>query len=1076
MRLFRPTETARRHVAWILGLILATFAQPNAQSPNGFLSSVQIPSKQTGIAATDLDPLSPEALTLSAESAKLRRDGKYSETLSLATRALEAGEIALGTDHSWARWRRPSQDLSPPPQQSAGAEHAPEVTTLEPGKPVEREISGGQKHGYQFPLSTGQHVAVVIRRQGINVGVTLRVPGGQTFPLLDGIIGPSEATFRQIAESSGVYQLDVYARAKAPTGRYEIRITELRPATENDRDLQRARKLFAEYWRLHRQGRHFEARPPLIESLKIREKVLEPDDLLVAATLGQLAANYRDTGDYASAEPLDLRRLKITEKAHGPDHPEVATVLTGMVANEMDKGDYVKVEEMALKAIGIFERAQQAETSYEVAWLSNVLGSMHYERGDYGRAEQYYQRARVIQEKMFGPEHFHLADSFSLLGRVAYDTGDYAKAKALYQRALTLWEKALGPDHLGATGYRNELAAVYITTGDYAKAETLYRQSLSTHEQKGAMSKLEVQETLYGLARLHAAQGHSTEALEFQTRASEIEESYVGLNLTIGSERARLAFLDKLSLRSSRHISLHTDLVPNDPAARDLAVTTILRRKGRVQDALSESIAALRQRFGGEDQQLLDQLSDTTSRLANLVLNGPQKATAGEYQEQIKTLEEQREKLEVEISRRSAGFNRRTQPATLAAVRAMIPDGAALVEFAVYRPFDPKAPDNKNAYGDPRYVAYVFRRSGEVQWRELGEAKAIDTAIGKWREALRDPARKDVQLLAKAVDQKVMSPVRLLVGDATQLLISPDGALNLIPFAALVDERGSYLVERYSLTYLTSGRDLLRLQAKRDSKSPAVVLADPAFGEPQVIKAPVGPNGSSKVQLDHSQVFFGPLPGVGAEVRALKELLPQATFLTRAKATKAALKRVRGPRILHIATHGFFLQNDPRVADRIMQTKDTRQLSKLATNVENPLLRSGLALAGANQGVSGGDNGVLTAFEMAQLNLWGTKLVVLSACDTGIGEVKNGEGVYGLRRALVLAGTESQMVSLWPVSDSRTRDLMIGYYQALLQNEGRSEALRQVQLRMLSSKARSHPYYWASFIQTGEWANLKGER
>jgi CHAT domain-containing protein len=215
---------------------------------------------------------------------------------------------------------------------------------------------------------------------------------------------------------------------------------------------------------------------------------------------------------------------------------------------------------------------------------------------------------------------------------------------------------------------------------------------------------------------------------------------------------------------------------------------------------------------------------------------------------------------------------------------------------------------------------------------------------------------------------------------------------------------------------------------------------------------------------------------VGAEVRALKGLLPRATFFTRADATKAALKHVRAPRILHIATHGFFLQNDSRIIGRATQTKDTRQLSKQVTNVENPLLRSGLALAGANQSVSEDDNGVLTAFEMAHLNLWGTKLVVLSACDTGIGEVKNGEGVYGMRRALVLAGTESQMVSLWPVSDSRTRDLMIGYYQMLLQNQGRGEALRQVQLRMLSSRAHSHPYYWASFIQTGEWANLKGER
>lgn len=144
--------------------------------------------------------------------------------------------------------------------------------------------------------------------------------------------------------------------------------------------------------------------------------------------------------------------------------------------------------------------------------------------------------------------------------------------------------------------------------------------------------------------------------------------------------------------------------------------------------------------------------------------------------------------------------------------------------------------------------------------------------------------------------------------------------------------------------------------------------------------------------------------------------------------------------------------------------------------VENPLLRSGLALAGANLHKSGDDDGVLTALEAAGLDLWGTKLVVLSACDTGVGEVKNGDGVYGLRRALVLAGSESQVMSLWPVSDTATRDLMIDYYTGLQAGRGRGEALRQVQLRMLASKNRQHPYYWASFIQSGEWAKLDGKR
>jgi CHAT domain-containing protein len=186
--------------------------------------------------------------------------------------------------------------------------------------------------------------------------------------------------------------------------------------------------------------------------------------------------------------------------------------------------------------------------------------------------------------------------------------------------------------------------------------------------------------------------------------------------------------------------------------------------------------------------------------------------------------------------------------------------------------------------------------------------------------------------------------------------------------------------------------------------------------------------------------------------------------------------------VLHIATHGFFLRDqeappvDTRGGPDGDQLRIPATLNKWAAKVENPLLRSGLALAGANERRSGDDDGVLTAMEAASLDLWGTRLVVLSACNTGLGEVRNWEGVYGLRRALVLAGSETQVMSLWPVLDKQTRRLMVGYYRRLLKGEGRSEALRQVQLEMLKDAKLRRPYYWASFIQAGEWANLDGRR
>jgi CHAT domain-containing protein len=166
----------------------------------------------------------------------------------------------------------------------------------------------------------------------------------------------------------------------------------------------------------------------------------------------------------------------------------------------------------------------------------------------------------------------------------------------------------------------------------------------------------------------------------------------------------------------------------------------------------------------------------------------------------------------------------------------------------------------------------------------------------------------------------------------------------------------------------------------------------------------------------------------------------------------------------------------PSPTTRNVRRNPATRMGKWIVRVANPLLRSGLALAGANQGKNGEEDGILTALEAAGLNLWGTQLVVLSACDTGVGEVRNGDGVYGLRRALILAGVESQIMSLWPVADTSTRDLMTGYYNALQQGEGRNEALRRVQLQMLQNKDRQHPFYWASFIQSGKWTTLAEKR
>ncbi|HWN10510.1 MAG TPA: CHAT domain-containing tetratricopeptide repeat protein [Pyrinomonadaceae bacterium] len=1007
-----------------------------------------------------------------------------------------------------------------------------DITVLDSGSRVEREISGGQVHSYRITLLAGQFASIAVQQRGVDVAEEVFAPDGKLIAGFDFEARLDEAERTEfVSETAGVYRLDVKAIFRGAAGRYEVRVKEIRAATESDRSLHEAQRLSTESSKLRVSGKFDEALTLAARALEVGEKAAaEPS--YIAFLLNELGLLQTDKGEYAKAEASYQRAHAINEKTLGPEHPQTALSLKGLATVYTYKDDFGKARPLFQQAVEITEKSVGAEHPKVAAGLSNRgtfhskvgdlmqaerdlqralaiaektldpddlltsqvlnnLGHLYILKKDYDRADTSLQRALAIKEKLLGPDHSQLAYPLLNLGRIARERKDYDRSLEMYRRALAIQEKALGPEHLEVAVLLNNIANVYKSKGDYAKPFELYQRALNVAEKSAGPYHGFTMVVLGNLARTYAARGDITNALKFQARVDDRLETALGLNLAIGSERQKLAYFDSLAERTDRTISLHAHLAPTVPAASALAALVLLQRKGRILDAMSESLTSLRQRFNPEDQKLLDQLNETTAKLAKLALNGPQEMTAHEYHKQLSELEEKKEKLEAQVSHRSAEFRAQSQPVTLAAVQAKIPANAALIEFAIYRPFDPRVELNSEAYGKPRYIAYILRGQGDVQWRDLGDAQVLDADVGKLRQALRDPQRGDVRDLARLVDEKVMQPVRGLLGGAKHLLISPDGELNLIPFAALVDEEGRYAVGRYSFTYLTSGRDLLRMQVARESKTRPLVIANPSFGEPasELLATNIAANvatarnrrRSVTTGRDITEVYFASLSGTADEAEKIRKLFRQSDMLSGAQATESALKEVTAPQFLHVATHGFFL-SEPGVARSQMASpvgaavatnspaQATMRSINASAKIANPLLRSGLALTGANSRSGGSDDGILTALEASGLNLWGTKLVVLSACDTGVGEVRNGEGVYGLRRAFVLAGADSLVMSLWPVSDYPTRRLMTEYYQNLKLGLGRGEALRQAQLRLLDDKL--HPFYWANFIQSGDWTGI----
>lgn len=818
----------------------------------------------------------------------------------------------------------------------------------------------------------------------------------------------------------------------------------------------------------------------LTRAIALYEREVPKNEGNISASLNNLAEVYLRRGDLRRAESLQERALVLLEKAVGPDHEDVAVLLNNMAASAVERGDYARGIPLLSRALSIHEK-RLGPTHTDVAAAAGNLGEVYLRMQDTARAEPLLTRAAAIREAAHGPDHPLVANSLNNLGSLLSQKGDFKRAETLFSRAVAIYEKAFGKEHPAIAAPLTNLALIYQDRGEFNRVEASLNRVIAIQE--GALGAMHPALALSHrhLGSYYRMKGDLVRAVAEQEKAEEINERHLGLLIATGSEEQKLALMATLANATNTTLSTHLMSARENEAAARLAMTTILRRKGRVLDAMVDSQSALRSRLKPEDQALLDDLASARSALAKALLRAPgegEGAPAG-ASISITAIEKEVRRLEVAVSAKSAEFRVQSEPVTVEKIQSLLPEDTALLELTMYRQVGSDAAGS----GD-HYAAYVLRRTGAPKAVDLGPAAAIDDKVRALREALSNPERTDVRSIGRALDELVMRPIRPILAGARVLAISPDSSLNLIPFGALVDEDGRFLIERASVYYLTSGRDLLRRELRAPSRQGPVILANPRF-DAQGDGAVKGDGEASRAgELTRlARARFTPLPGTAEEAEALREVLTKPVVRTGTDATKAILRTLHGPSILHIATHGFFLDdqaksaggrgleleaNAPLPAAPPSEATNTKNADSNTINLpNNPLVRSGLALAGANADLTTRADGILTALEASALDLYGTDLVVLSACETGIGSTRVGDGVYGLRRAFVIAGAETQVMSLWKVDDAATRDLMIAFYTELRRGGARSESMHKVQLGMLGRKEAAHPYFWASFIVSG---------
>jgi CHAT domain-containing protein/Tfp pilus assembly protein PilF len=830
----------------------------------------------------------------------------------------------------------------------------------------------------------------------------------------------------------------------------------------------------------HVAGKYAEAEGLLIRALTIDVKALGPDDPKIASILNNLGEAYREQGKYADAEHVYLRAMAIDARAYGQDSGELVPVLNNLGLLYGAEGRNSEAEALHLRALAIAPKAY-GKDSIAVAITLNCLGTLYMGQRRYADAEPLMRRSLEIRQKVLPPDHPDIGTALNNLAAIYLAEDKYADAEPLFQKALSIDQSRHGKDHPVVAIDLNNLAALDRDQGKFTEAEKEYLQALSIQEKALPPYHPATTNTLEDLADLYYAQDNYQKAAPyFQRNIASIEHEFQ-YNFTFMSEQDRLRFLQTVSGRFPVYFSFCTKYYDKDPALAGAMYNVALWQKGVIASSIASLLSHVANSGDKATLELLQQLSSKRAEIARRM-----SAAAQDTKElaEITELTQQADEMERGLAKRSSVVAERDRMASLTwhdISRALAP-GEAAVEFVRFGYFD-----GKIRTGAVKYVALIVTPATRTSPAlvSLGDADQLEISALQdyWHRVEGGPAATP----ASGVEfyRELWKPLESKLGGAKRVYLSPDGLLNQISLAAVPGEDGRLLIEKYDLRIVLSTRDLLRPKAVPASRT-AVLIGDPQFDltEEQQRAALAGNKqknaGEAAVQIARVSQSTDPgaglrsqdqpgqalqrLAGTQEEMKSVAGLLSNAGWkvqtFTGPEALEETVKGIKGARVLHIATHGFFEADQaPANAQR---------------GVENAMLRSGLYFAGANRVLTGEhpagdlDDGVLTAYEATGLNLQGTELVVLSACETGLGESANGEGVFGLRRALQEAGAQTVLMSMWKVPDNETRQLMTAFYTKWLAGKDKPTALREAQLELRQDVIRrwqeDRPHDWAAFV------------
>jgi CHAT domain-containing protein/Tfp pilus assembly protein PilF len=842
------------------------------------------------------------------------------------------------------------------------------------------------------------------------------------------------------------------------------------------------------------------------QALAIKEK-LAPNSLDVAGTLHNLGNVAVDRGDLARAEELYQQALAIFEHL-APNSLQVAGTLHNLGIVARNRGDLARAEQLYQQALAIKEKL--APNSLDVASTLNNLGIVAYSRGDLARAEQYYQQALAIKEKL-APNSLQVAGTLNNLGNVAADRGDLARAEQLYQQALAIYEK-LAPNSLEVASTLNNLGIVALDRGDLAAAERYLQQVLAIYE-KLAPNSLEVASTLNNLGLVALDRGDLAAAERYLQQALAICEKLAPNSLEVASTLGNLGLvaLDRGDLAAAERylqqaLAIREKLAPNslDVATTLQNLANLARQQKNYPQAQRYLARALEiyetQRITIQDPETKaafgEQYFNAYTLQAQLALNQqqPQQAALVLERSRARTLAElmhtrdltlpdnapkalrdliaqqeqlQRDFLLLARQQRQANANDADTVQRLQAQSRQLADRQRKLDQRLRQQFpnyaellNPQPPSLKrvqaaldantvllyHAFADTELLIVAVSRQTVRGYRVKVDPRTLENDLAAFRKLVAKPPlertaseRRKLPALGQRLYATLIKPAEPSLKNATTVLLCPEGALNQLPWGALivaVDKQGrpTYWVERVALGITLSAGVYLQAKAVRPAPRGVAIAAVSQYRRQQVAQAP-----KTAQLVRRSGRALGDLPAVKQEVAQVRRLLGKqgvAAVLEAAATPERARQIAQNARVVHFACHARADNVDP--------------------------LGSGLLLAPA-----GSDEGLLTAADVVSKWRLRADVVMLSACETAVGQVRRYEGMYGLARAFLFAGSRSVGASLWRVDDVSTARLMGAFYRGYASGVPKAEALRRAQVGLLRRKEYSDPYFWSGFILIG---------